>query len=326
MIDDIVEKISASSKISKDEINKLIDEKLLEFSGLISEEGAAYLVAKELDVEIKREEERLNIQSVMPGMQNVDVTGKITRISPIKEFKTEKAEGRVSNIIIADKTGSVRMSLWNDEIEKLTNLEVGDVVNIRGYVKDNMGQPEIRLGRKGLIAKMEDKGEFDNVVKYERIAERSHIKDLSENIYRSVRAPLLQVFESNIFYEICPECKKRAKEQEDGFYCAEHGLVNQDYGLIISGIIDDGTASIRVVFFNETAEKIIGMNKTDAKKLFDKKKKVEAITSLIPLGKEFIFEGTVRRNNFFDRLEFIVNTVKQVDVKKEIDMLMKDVE
>lgn len=322
MIDDIVEKISAASNISKDEVNRLIDEKLVELSGLISEEGAAYLVAKELNVELRRKEERLNISSLTPGMMNADVTGKITRMFPVRHFKTDRAEGRVMSIIIADSTGSVRLSLWNDEIDKLEGLQVGDTVNVRGYIKDNSGQPEMRLGRKGGIAKVDI--ELGDVVKFERKAERSAICDLSENIYRSVRAPLLQVFESNIFYEICPECKKRAKEKEDGFYCDEHGLVeNLDYGIVISGIIDDGTASIRAVFFSDAAEKLLGINKAEAKKLFDRKKKLEAILSLIPLGREFVFEGTVRKNDFFDRLEFIVNDVKPVDVKKEIEMLLE---
>jgi len=323
MIDDIVEKISSASNLDKQEVNRLIDEKLIELSGLISEEGAAYLVAKELNVELRREEDRLNIENVMPGMQNVDITGKVTRIFPVREFKTEKAEGRVCNIIIADKTGSVRLSLWNDEIEKLSGIEVGDVVNVRGYVKDNLGQPELRLGRKGVIIKVEDRGEFDTVMKYERTADRAYIKDLAENMYCSVRAPILQVFESNIFYEICPDCKKRTKEQDDGFYCHEHGLVEPDYGLIISGIIDDGTASMRAVFFGDAAEKLLGISKTEAKKLFDKKKKLESVLSFIPVGKEFVFEGVVRRNNFFDRMEFIVNNVKSVDVKKEIEMLLE---
>ena len=260
MIDDIVAKISSASNMGKNEINRLIDEKLIELSGLISEEGAAYLVAKELNVELRREEERLNIENVMPGMQNADITGKITRMFPVREFKTEKAEGRVANVIISDKTGSVRLSLWNDEIEKLAGIEVGDVANVRGYVKDNLGQPELRLGRKGSIIKVEDKGEFDTVTKYERTAERAYIKDIAENMYRSVRAPILQIFESNIFYEICPDCKKRAKEHDDGFYCDEHGLIQPDSGLVISAIMDDGQESIRAVSSSNAAEKLLGIS------------------------------------------------------------------
>ena len=135
---------------------------------------------------------------------------------------------------------------------------------------------------------------------------------------------MLQVFETNVFYEICHECKKRAKETENGYACDEHGEITPDYGMIISGIIDDGTANIRAVFFSDAAEKLINMKTADAKKLFDRKKKVEAVLALVPLGKEFIFDGSVRRNTFFDRLEFVVNDIKNIDVKKEIETLMKN--
>ncbi len=322
MIDEIVSKLSNSSGMQKEEIFRMIEDKQVELSGLISDEGAAYLVAKELGVDLRREQEKLNIENITPGMQNADLTGKITRIFPVNEFKTDKAEGRVANIIIADKTGSIRLSLWNDEIDKLENISVGDVVRVHGFVRDNRGQAEIRLGRRGSIAKTEDAG-FEAVI-YERHSERSSISELREGFYRSVRAPLIQVFESNVFYEICPECKKRLKETETCFVCGEHGEVEPSYGMIISGIIDDGTGNMRAVFFGETAEKLTGMPLSEAKKLFDRKKKTEAVLSLIPLGKEFIFEGTVRRNTFFDRLEFIINSVKSVDVKQEIEMMMKN--
>lgn len=321
MIEEIVSKISAATSVERDEVLRMIEDKQVELSGLISEEGAAYIVAKELGVFLKKETERLNIENIMPGMQNVDIVGKITRITPVREFKTEKAEGRVANITISDKTGSARLSLWNDEIEKLEGMQLGDVMRVQGYVREGLGMPEIRLGRKGTIEKTEAEG-FDNVVETRKTG-RSVISELSEGAYREVRAPLLQIFDSNIFFEVCGECKKRLKEEEDGFTCIEHGMVEPSFNMILSGIIDDSSGNIRAVFFGDAAEALIGITREEAKKLFDKKKKNEAILSRVPLGKDFIFEGRVRRNEFFDRLEFIVNKVKEIDIKKEIEMLVE---
>lgn len=136
---------------------------------------------------------------------------------------------------------------------------------------------------------------------------------------------MLQVFESNIFYELCPHCKARLKTNDEGFICEEHGVIEPgatDYGIIISGIIDDGTESIRAVFFNDQAEKILGLSKKDAKRIFDMKKRLSAVLEHVELGKEYIFEGRVRRNELFDRPELIVNGVKNVDVKKEVEMML----
>ena len=116
MLNELIKKLSSESGLSESEIVSKIEEKRAELSDLISEEGAAYIVAKELGVAIIKQE-RLDIANIIPGMQNVDVIGKITRISPIREFSTEKAKGRVANVTIADTTSSVRISLWNDGVE-----------------------------------------------------------------------------------------------------------------------------------------------------------------------------------------------------------------
>ncbi|MEK6888186.1 MAG: DUF2240 family protein [Candidatus Aenigmatarchaeota archaeon] len=323
MLNELIKKLSSESGLSESEIVSKIEEKRAELSDLISEEGAAYIVAKELGVAIIKQE-RLDIANIIPGMQNVDIIGKITRISPVREFATEKAKGRVANVTIADVTGSVRISLWNDEINVMEGMEVGEVIRVRGYVKeDNLGNPELRLGRYGSIAKSDE--EITSVKEMRRKTERCNINQLVEGGYKEIRAPMLQVFESNVFYEVCPECRARIKPNEsDEFVCADHGTVEPDYGMILSGIADDGTESIRVVFFNENAEKLLDMTAKEAKKLFDRKKKLEAIISLVPLGKEFIFEGRARRNQLFDRLEFIVSDVKEVDVKQEIEMILNN--
>lgn len=313
---EIIKKISFASGLSEEDILQKIEEKRNVHTNL-SSDGAAYLVAKDIGISLV-EQQRLKLENVVIGMQNVDVIGKITRIFPVREFKTDKSQGKVANVILADETDSVRLSLWNEETDKLEGLEEGDVLRIRGYVKeDNMGQPEIRLGRHGSLAKSEEKLEG---VAAKRSVDRATISELREGAYKEIRAPFVQVFESNIFYEVCPECKSRLKEDND-YKCEEHGTVEKEYGMVITGIIDDGTGNMRAVMFNEVAEKVLGMNRKEAKELFDRKKKISAVLESVPLGKEFLFTGRVRRNNFFDRTEFSVSDVKNVDVKKEIEIL-----
>lgn len=321
MLNELVKRISSEGGYSEREVMDKIEDKRAELSGLISEEGAAYIVAKELGIAIVRQE-RLDIAHVIAGMQNVDVIGKITKITPVREFSTERGKGRVMNVTIADETGSIRLSLWDEEINSIEGMEVNDVVRVRGYVKeDNMGNPEIRIGRYGAIAKSDET--IAEIKQTRRASERSLIRDLTEGGYREIRSPLIQVFESNIFFEVCQTCGSRIKLNEsDEFVCSEHGVVEPNYSMVISGIADDGTESIRAVFFRENAEKLIDMTTKEAKKLFDKKKKLDAILGLVPLGKEFIFEGRARRNQLFDRLEFVASDVRSVDIKREIEMLL----
>jgi len=321
MLNELIERICSDTGMSREEIMDKIEEKKIELSGLISDEGAAYIVAKELNVKL-RKIEKIKIENIMSGMQNVDIAGKITRLTPVREYGTEK-KGRVMNVFISDGTGTIRLPLWNDEIEKISDFHEGDVIHFRGYAIEGLSGPELRLGKFGSISKSD---EIIETVKITRKTERASIGELGEGNYREVRAPIVQLFESNVFYEVCPECKTRLKfdEKDNELKCEHHGIVEPEYNMIVSGIIDDGTGHIRAVLFNENAEKLIGLSRKDAKKLFDHKKKMSAILERIPMGIDFIFEGRAKKNDFFDRLEFMVNTVRPIDVKEEIELMMKN--
>ncbi len=315
MMKDIIEKISSETGMSEDDIQERIEEKKIELSGLVSDEGAAYIIARELGITI-RKVQRLTIGNIIAGMQNVDAIGKITRLYPIKEFDKDGKKGKVASATIGDETGTIRMSLWNEEVDKLSGFKEGDVVHVRGFVKEGLFGPELRIGKYGSVSKSDEV--ISDVMKREMRYERCHIAELAEGQHRQIRSPIVQVFDGNIFYEICPVCKARAKEWK----CPEHGDIQPEYGLIISGIADDGTGSIRIVAFNDAGEKIIGMSKFDAKRLFDIKKKTSAVIEKVPLGKEFLIDGRVNKNALFDRLEFVVSNISAVDAKKEIEMLI----
>ncbi len=157
MLSELIKKISVSSNIPEGDVQKMVEEKRLELSGLISQEGAAYIVAKELGITLLRKPERLKLVNVVPGMQNIDIVAKIVRAFPVREFSTPSAKGRVMNVIVGDETSTARLSLWNEEIEKY-DLRAGDVIHINGYVKeDNVGGPEIRVGRFGSLQKTDKK-------------------------------------------------------------------------------------------------------------------------------------------------------------------------
>lgn len=312
---DLIKKLSEQTEMDEEEIRSMIREKQ---SGLtISEEGAAYLIAKELGVNLVKKPERLKIENIIPGMQNVDITGRITNIYPVREFSTEKASGKVMNFEISDGTGIVRVCLWNDEIEGAEGLAEGDTVRIRGYIKEGLRGLEIRLGRGGAINKSDE--EFPSIEMKPKSLERTYISELSVGFKREIRATLVQTFETNPFFTLCSQCNARLKEDK----CPEHGEVEPKYGLIVTGIIDDGSENIRMVVFGENAEKILNMKIDEARKKFMMKMDKAAIFSKVCLGKEYIFEGNVRRNDFFDRLEFSITGIRDVNVIEEIERILE---
>jgi replication factor A1 len=56
----------------------------------------------------------------------------------------------VSNVKITDDTGSIRLSLWNKQID---TVNVGDEIDIRGgHVAKYRGNLQLRLGKKGSVS------------------------------------------------------------------------------------------------------------------------------------------------------------------------------
>jgi len=87
------------------------------------------------------------IDALRFGMKGIDVKAKIIEIQPTKPVISQwGSESYVTNVMIADETGSIRLSLWNKQIDK---VNVGDEVELTNcYVSRFAGQPQLRLRRK----------------------------------------------------------------------------------------------------------------------------------------------------------------------------------
>ena len=130
---------------------------------------------------------------------------------------------------------------------------------------------------------------------------------------------MVQIFKRNMFYDVCPVCGGRLNNSE----CKEHGPVNPQFQMIVSGVIDDGTENIRAVFFREMAEKIFGMGVDEARALQSKAANPDEIYEKFSgLGKDYIFRGRIKRNDLTESMEMIVNEIEDVDIKKEAENLI----
>jgi ssDNA-binding replication factor A large subunit len=116
----IIKKIVEETGTPEEEVRKKIQEKIKTFAGLLTEVGAAYAVAKEMgvDIDVQRElSRRVKIKDLKPGMERIDVVGRVTRIFPPATYETEKGKGKYCRIIIEDNTGSVSVTLWNRDVD-----------------------------------------------------------------------------------------------------------------------------------------------------------------------------------------------------------------
>src|SRR3989344_3605052 len=88
------EKIIHATGISIEELNSKIQNKMQELSGLISEVGAAHIIANELGVKLFSSNGAIKIKDIQQGMKNIEVLGKVTNIFDIREFNTGSRQGK----------------------------------------------------------------------------------------------------------------------------------------------------------------------------------------------------------------------------------------
>ena len=327
-LEKIIEQICENSKLSEAAVRKLIEEKQDELSGLVSEEGAAYIVAREQGINLLKESKRqLKVKNLLSGLKSVDLIARIVSISEVREFERNNNKGKVVNLTIGDETGICRLSLWNDETDRVTKGELKEDDTIRVskgmVITDNRGNIEVRIG-KGNLEKIKEDIQVVAVPKTNELqrfaaAARKHIRDFREGDYVETRAALVQVFRRNMFYDVCPVCGARLSNSE----CAEHGPVNPQFHMIVSGVIDDGTENIRAVFFREMAEKMFGMKTEEARAMSVKlTNPVDIYDHFKGLGRDYVFRGRVKRNDVTESVEMIVNEIEDVDPKKETEQLL----
>lgn len=84
-------------------------------------------------------------------MKNISVEAKVIEKSEAREvlsrFKDETY--RVATAIIADETGTIKLTLWNDQIGQ---VNINDMVKVeKGYVTSFRGELQLNIGRYGIL-------------------------------------------------------------------------------------------------------------------------------------------------------------------------------
>ena len=106
---------------------------------------------------------------------NVDVQGTIKEIGDIKTFNKFGRELRVADAILEDDSGTIKLTLWNDDASKFKS---GDKVKItNGYVNEFQGEKQLTSGKFG---KLEKVGEGEETEEKEEPAEESEIPEETE--------------------------------------------------------------------------------------------------------------------------------------------------
>ncbi|MBD3312670.1 DUF2240 family protein [archaeon] len=327
--DELLMKIVKASGLDKEAVIARINAKVNELSGLVSKRGAAHIIANSFGIQLheSKKGKLLALKDLVSGLNNISVSGVVTRVFPINEFERKNGrKGKVASVIINDGTAESRLVFWNDLTEVISTKRLNEGDFVKAYhVRSKKGRygMELHLSSRSRL-QLNPEGEKPPKVKSVNSPgaspERFLICDLQAGLNAEVRGCLVNLYERSPFYDVCPKCNKSLKDGE----CVEHGEVEPAKALIVSAVFDDGTGSIRAVFFKNQAEALLGCSTEHAVKLADKEGKEEAVImekkSL--LGDEYVISGKVNHNDYSDTLELMVNSVVRADPVKEANRLL----
>jgi replication factor A1 len=91
----------------------------------------------------------MNIAELRSGMKRVSVEAKIVEKGNPREVMSRYKDEtyRVSDASVTDDTGSIKLTLWNEQIDQ---VNIGDTVRIEnGYVTSFKGEIQLNVGKFG---------------------------------------------------------------------------------------------------------------------------------------------------------------------------------
>jgi len=300
----LIERITRTSGLEKNEIEKKVSAKQEKISGLISKEGAAQIVASELGISL--DSEKSKIDELAPGMKRVNVIGKVINLFPVRSFTREGEERKVANLQIADETANTKVVLW--DTNHINLIETGKIIDgsvieiLNASSRDN----EVHLGN---FSELKLSKEVFETVQTEKSFKEKNIKDFKISDEIKLRAFIVQAFEPR-FFNVCSDCKKKVVNEGENFICQEHGKIVPEKRSLMNIVLDDGTESIRSVLFHE---KLKDLGILDPEKFSEEEKQKL-------LGKEMVFSGVVRLNKFFNNPELTIDSAKEINVD---DLILK---
>jgi replication factor A1 len=90
------------------------------------------------------------ISELLARQANVEVKGTVTDLGATRTFDKFGEPGRVCNATIQDDSGSMTLTLWNEQVD---DVQVGDIVHVTsGYVSEWQGHKQLSTGKYGKMS------------------------------------------------------------------------------------------------------------------------------------------------------------------------------
>ncbi len=91
----------------------------------------------------------MQIKDLQPRQGKVELTATVAEKGEPRTVNSSNFSGTVANAKLKDETGTIKFSLWNDQVGQ---VNVGDTVKIsNGYVSEYQGEMQLSTGKFGKL-------------------------------------------------------------------------------------------------------------------------------------------------------------------------------
>ncbi len=182
----------------------------------------------------------IGVSDLAPEMMEVDLVGRVATVSDVRTFaRPDGTTGRVSTLILVDRTGQVRVSLWDEWADFSKNLKRGEAVKLENaVVRPGLGgRVELSLGSNGRV-----------------VGNQPSVPELPELLERPLK---IKEVESDMrSFDLAAIVKRK-------FSVREFKRSDGSAGKVASVVLADDTGSLRASFWDSAADLIQSLQLED---------------------------------------------------------------
>jgi replication factor A1 len=241
-IEEIIKQIQLRRpELLREQILGKLEDKKRKTGGLISDEILFRMIASEFDVEIKNNQKTLtlmlSLRDLVPGLNDVTVVGRSIAIFLPKAFEGNRS-GKFASLFVADKTGVLRVVLWDSKADLIESakLTAGQLIRFsHGYTReDRSGRVELHIGDKSEVETSPSGVDAKDYPTIDKFATK--IRDITE-VYKNKRVNIIGVV-------------------KELFAAASFKRQDSTSGKVMRFTLADETGVIPVVVWNEKVDEI----------------------------------------------------------------------
>ena len=270
------------------------------------------------DRTLSAESREMKIGDIKDGVGNITVTGRILS-TEIRNIVVKNEPKVVYSGMIADDTGKIQYSAWNDY-----SLKEGETICVKNaYIRAWRGIPQLNLGDRCEVSRVDDTfGDIED-----KVAEKSiqDIVNVGGALDVCITGTVVDLRTGSGLIKRCPECNRSVLNDE----CTTHGHIEPVFDLRMKLIIDDGTGAMSAIVNRADTEKLTGITLDAAMGLAKARGEIDAVAkdmAQMIIMKRVSVSGNVMSDDYGPMMIVKSATVKETDTVAEAEELYGKVE